>query len=504
MTSPDPAAGSPPSRGIPATLLSPPPPTGSAAPGPDVSAQLLPRPGQPLKATVLESRPAGHLVLATVEGRLEVVARQPIPPGTPILVLARQTAGGNALVLLPEAEQGAGAVPRPGSPNPPRGDAGAIPTSRAPEIAFQPLRLRAVVQQAVTTGPRVDLAGRPLPPAAIGGRLSLRILAITPPAFGPAGSPAGLSPAPAPPTFNPGPASPLAATSAPPGAAIQFHGQVTSQAADGRPLITTPLGALLLARPANLPPGAGLLLALDGPILAPSATEIGLPRSQSLTWPILSDALTREPVPESVATGPAGPSAPTASPSLPQPGRRLTSSLLFFLSALRAGDLAGWLEAAALAGRDPAKLGALRGRLGQEAGQAARQADQVLGDWRLIPIPLLHEGRIEPLHLLIRQHRRGGGADDEEADATRFLLEVELSVLGELQLDGLTRGRRFDLILRSRRLLSAAIRHDVTEIFENANAVAGTRGQIAFHASSGWSFLAKRLLGGQASESLSV
>lgn len=504
---PDPAAATPPPRGIPATLA--PPPQVRAGAAQTAGPAPPPTPGQPLKATVLESRPGGQLVLATAEGTLAVVARQPIPEGTRLLVLARQAPGGNALVLLPEPEAGTGATLRAVPSGPARTDSAPVAPNRPPTVDFQPLRLRAQVQLAAPADQRVDLAGRPLPSIPTGGRLSLQILAITPATAGAVGSGTGPAPAAAAPTPAAGLPGPLAAATPTPGAAptLQggFHGQVTARAPDGRPVIATPLGTLVADRPANLPTGAGLLLALEGPVPAPGAMEGSSPRGHpSMAWPVLTEALATEPAPPDAAPNPVNAGAPGAQAALPQPGARLASGLLFFLSALRGGDLAGWLETAVLGGRDPAKLGALRGRLGQEAAQAARQAEQPLGDWRLIPIPLLHEGRIEPLHLLIRRRRRGGRADGEEGDATRFLLEVELSHLGELQLDGLTRGRRFDLILRSRRPLSAAMRRDVTAIFENANAVGGSRGQIAFHASSGWSFLAKRLAGGQATDSLTA
>ena len=46
---------------------------------------------------------------------------------------------------------------------------------------------------------------------------------------------------------------------------------------------------------------------------------------------------------------------------------------------------------------------------------------------------------------------------------------------------------RFDLILRSRQPLAEAMRRDITEIFEEANAIVGGTGQILFQASADWS-----------------
>ena len=56
-----------------------------------------------------------------------------------------------------------------------------------------------------------------------------------------------------------------------------------------------------------------------------------------------------------------------------------------------------------------------------------------------------------------------------------------------MQLDGLVRDRRFDLILRTRHPLSDEMRRDIAEIFGDANGAAGHQGQISFQASGDWS-----------------
>jgi hypothetical protein len=66
------------------------------------------------------------------------------------------------------------------------------------------------------------------------------------------------------------------------------------------------------------------------------------------------------------------------------------------------------------------------------------------------------------------------------------VVEVEMSRLGDLQLDGLVREKRLDLILRSRAPLPDFMRRDITQIFHETNEITGNRGNIGFQSSLEW------------------
>ena len=65
-------------------------------------------------------------------------------------------------------------------------------------------------------------------------------------------------------------------------------------------------------------------------------------------------------------------------------------------------------------------------------------------------------------------------------DGTRFLVEVNFAVLGAFQLDGLVRGKRFDLMIRSRRAMPPSERRALISIFEDALALSGNSGGLEF------------------------
>jgi hypothetical protein len=167
---------------------------------------------------------------------------------------------------------------------------------------------------------------------------------------------------------------------------------------------------------------------------------------------------------------------------LPQTNARMTADVLFFLSALRGGDLGDWLTpgAARLLRRERPEL---LTRLGEEFRQIATLArEPTAGDWRIALVPFFNGSEIDQLRLYLRPY----GGDGEETEATpkglRFILDVELSRLGRLQLDGLVRDdrKRLDLIVRSERPLAPAMQNDIRGIFEEANATTGVAGGLAF------------------------
>ena len=165
--------------------------------------------------------------------------------------------------------------------------------------------------------------------------------------------------------------------------------------------------------------------------------------------------------------------------------------MLFFLQALSGGDLRGWLGGQAVQALESAGRGDLVSRLNQDFAQLARLSEPAGGDWRLYAIPLVDGSHVQQLRLFLRRRNPRSAYDDGKADAaTRFVLEVALARVGDLQLDGLVREQRFDLVLRSRRPLSSEMRGGVTAIFNDANSAAGQHGQISFQASGDWTFLA--------------
>jgi hypothetical protein len=105
------------------------------------------------------------------------------------------------------------------------------------------------------------------------------------------------------------------------------------------------------------------------------------------------------------------------------------------------------------------------------------------GDWQSLLLPLPLPDRVERIRLVVRRPPE----DEEQAKAreeegTRFLLDLTLSKLGAMQLDGLVRRKtkRFDLILRSHGTLPTNAQGDISILFAKTLEGFGLTGRATF------------------------
>ena len=170
--------------------------------------------------------------------------------------------------------------------------------------------------------------------------------------------------------------------------------------------------------------------------------------------------------------------------AVPALSDKLTSGLLFFFSALRGGTVAGWLGKGALDQLDRTGRRDLLHRLTDDFADLShlgRQNGQ--GDWRAVPLPFDDGHRIIQIMLYARNHRRPDEAGEDKDLGTRFILDVELTVTGPIQLDGLVQQKQFDLIIRSHTALPSDIRQGISDTFDDCLATASRHGILAFQVS---------------------
>ncbi|MGE5504597.1 MAG: DNA polymerase III, partial [Actinomycetota bacterium] len=278
-------------------------------------------------------------------------------------------------------------------------------------------------------------------------------------------------------------AMPAAAPPAPtPSAPSVLTGTVIGHPPGGPAVVETPAG--LLSLPASVPLTAGATVRLEvvappqlPPAAAPAPTQTdGL---QDRGWPALSEAT------ETLAAADP-PAAEQLMRIVPQLGPRLAAGLALFSGALRSGDAKALVGEGGVRGLDKAGRRDLADRLRKDFLSLADEATRPLGDgeWRGLAMPLMAGGaEIDRIHLYVRRPP----ADDEEGKGKgggeqRFILEVSLSSLGRLQLDGLVarQSKRFDLIVRTDRPLSDEMRRDIAGIFAESGQLTGTIGQVSF------------------------
>jgi hypothetical protein len=452
--------------------------------------------GAIIKGIVVGRDGKGHTLVRTANGTLALTTTLSLATGS-TLSLQVQTMGTQVqMVVLSVTEQPAGPAADQaagGAPPPVEGAAGgAAPAQRGaqpPVTITTETVLTAMVAREVAAGPASFVAapsaapgsgaappqpaslptgtvagGLPLAPLEPGSRLSLRMIAIDPDD-----------------SFNPAAVLRTAAVGRPPPPVVV--GTVTNRSVAGEMQVQTPLGLLTLNTKAPLPPSTRIVFALLGPVEPPPPSAAAAPAAGSaplaLTrkWAALSEAV------ETLGRADPALAQNVIENAIPRPGPGLAANLLFLLSALRGGDIAGWLGAPAMRALQRAGRHDLVTRLGEDFAQISRlAADPATGEWRTWLVPVHDGGAIELVRLFIKRHR-GRTADDDERDSgTRFLVEVDLSRLGPMQLDGLVQQKRFDLIVRSHAPLPRHMRKDIYAIFDDALAATGYSGGITFQA----------------------
>ena len=247
---------------------------------------------------------------------------------------------------------------------------------------------------------------------------------------------------------------------APPAAAQNgVAGTVVGSNMAGSPLVQTAGGTLSLIGAATLPAGTKLLLDLQ------AATPSGKSATQNFSsnlaasreWPSLDQALgqLRQTAPDMAQS--------FSQNRMPQANNRLAANILLYLSALRGGDVGNWLGEMTrnLEQSQPE----LAGRLREDFVQVARLFNEnPQSDWRTLIIPFMNGEGLDALQMHLRGQSTGADDDDGSEDASRFLVDIDLSRLGRIQMDGLVKssGKKFDLIFRTEEPLPAYMRKDIS------------------------------------------
>jgi hypothetical protein len=176
--------------------------------------------------------------------------------------------------------------------------------------------------------------------------------------------------------------------------------------------------------------------------------------------------------------------------TLPTPTQQLAPTALLFLAALRSGDIGNWLGANTLQTLLQSGKKELADALSSDFDKLSTQSKNILpGNWRAVSIPLRHESQISQMQFYVRRQH------DQEQDkksgankpATRFILNVTLSRMGALQLDGFIQKKNFDIILRTDEKLPFDMRQELMKRFAQGLDQVQMQGGISFQTrQQGW------------------
>ncbi|MBV8168470.1 MAG: hypothetical protein JO021_16870, partial [Alphaproteobacteria bacterium] len=444
-----------------ATTATTPPPAGAAAPSPLAG---LPA-GERLLLRVVSIAPPSTLSSAPTAAPTPTSAAVPAAPAA-----VAPAAGATASATLATA---AAATPISGAA---QVQAASAPQAGQRPVVATPLNPTTLAPQAAPTASGPVAPGAILPIARGDGAAAFTAQPAPPTAAAVEAAAAATTAGATASTTAQTSASPVASTST-------FSATVVGTSTTGQPILLAGQD-LLTVRAAPIEPGSTLMLELAG--RRPAMLAPGLPETQAAT-PLASVA---ELAAAAQATGGAAQAAISA--VMPQPGPALAAQMAMFLSALQTGDLRAWIGEPARAALDRAgrttTVSKVEGDL-KRAAAAAREADapdpaNAAGTWRAQTIPFSNAGAIEPIRLFLHQTNPDDGNDAGKkagGQPTRFLLDLDLSRLGRVQLDGFAQPPRFDLILRTETPLAEPTRLEILQLFANVTSARGLTGSLAFH-----------------------
>ncbi|EKV28243.1 hypothetical protein C882_1244 [Caenispirillum salinarum AK4] len=299
----------------------------------------------------------------------------------------------------------------------------------------------------------------------------------------------------------PQPAPWVSSAAAQPNPASLLQGTVLPGGSADQTLVRTAAGTLSVAGRIAAPPGAQVSLEVlraaplpaAPPATAAAAGALGAPTAFSATvWPSMTDALS---VLGQMRSPGGADAARQFTAALPRADGQMTASVAAFLGAVKAGgETRAWpgggvmraLESAGEKGRATAR------QIGRDLSEAAvTRRDASGAEWRVTTLPFHAGAEVQKIQFITR--RQGAGDEDGSAEGEgegarkgggqRFLVNLELSRLGLMQIDGLVRkgDRRFDLIIRTHRALSQDMRRDMTGLFANAVSAMGLKGALSFN-----------------------
>jgi len=173
-----------------------------------------------------------------------------------------------------------------------------------------------------------------------------------------------------------------------------------------------------------------------------------------------------------------------------KPTASFPAALLGFAVALKTGDFREWL------GRANAKWleengheNLLKKAEGEFLSLSRQFVDAPPNSWQSLFFPVAVEGVLQQTRLFVKRDKKEKTVDGERKseEDTRFVVEMDLTNLGQMQMDGFVRRNaqktQFDLIIRSHTPLSADAQKDILQIYNDTGTITGYSGSIIFQTS---------------------
>ena len=168
---------------------------------------------------------------------------------------------------------------------------------------------------------------------------------------------------------------------------------------------------------------------------------------------------------------------------------QIAGPLLFFLAAMQKSNLSSWLgndikEALEASGKQ-----GLLAALGEEMeGSRMTAIDNMGTAWKGTMVPYLDSDKLQQFRFYVHDDRNQQQQNQTQRDiARRFLIDVSLTRLGPIQIDGLVNQKKLDVIVRTVNTLPEDLRNDLRVRFGHALEEVRYTGGLVFQTNKlGW------------------
>ena len=268
-----------------------------------------------------------------------------------------------------------------------------------------------------------------------------------------------------------------------------FVANVIGTESSGEVVIKTPMGTLKLPAGTNLPQGAELTMEVVK--VNPKRQLQEFTSSQIKTSPAVEGRVltSQDSALAQLATLLKSFDAELGTKTsnlIPQANKQAAAKILWFIVNITGGgDASSWMGPDIKRMLEQYKHTEIISRLDKTfSSLRGIFSENPASGWNNLLFPLYDGEKLNFAGVYIKRDGKKDNKREREKEDVRFVVELELDQMGEMQLDGFVKGSKepaqFDLFLRSKMELDKDVRNDIIEIFNNSVEITGIQGSLQF------------------------
>lgn len=165
----------------------------------------------------------------------------------------------------------------------------------------------------------------------------------------------------------------------------------------------------------------------------------------------------------------------------PQNPSLFGSAFMFLVAAMRSGDITSWLGDRPLDILKQMGKSDLAQRLSRDFGALSRFTSETLpNDWRGLALPMSYQNELHNIVLYYKKEEQEEPGNKGKVTQTRFIFDLSLNRMGPVQIDGLFKPTRLNMVIRTETDLSEPMKQAIRQNYAAGLRTAELTGEITF------------------------